>query len=214
MYGYLLSGPEGDIGPSDGHRASAAVGGVSTNLVIEASGRSVVITESQGAVDVDSEALDVRVVDSVDGDTLADVGNVGGESSTALDAVETAAGVNTQDEVWASVAVESLLDGDAAAAQGVDGESAGKLVNTTSVIVGITALSTEMAVGAAGAAGASVGACRNGESASTDAAACASLGLEAWVRCDPVAALDGSSSKGDRDGRKAGEKALDKHFDE
>lgn len=146
----LLASPEGNIRPGDAERASAAVSGVGTNLVVEASGGSIVITESQRAVDVDSEAVDVRVVDGVDGDACASLGKAGSQNSTALDAVKGAVTLNTQDEVGAGAAVEGLLDGNAVTAEGVDLEGTGELVDTGGVIVGVAVLGTQMAVGAAG----------------------------------------------------------------
>lgn len=209
----LLSGPESNVRPGDAQGTNTAVSGISTKLVVKASGGSTVITESQDAVDVDSVALDVGIVDGVDGDALADVGNVSGQSSASLDAVETATGVDSQDEVRAGVSVEGLLDGDAAAAYGVDLEGSGELVDAGGVVVGVTALSSEMAVGASGAAGAAVGVCGDSKGAAADAAAGTSLRLEAGAGRDPGAALEGSGSPGSGGSRKGGEKSLDKHIE-
>lgn len=209
----LLAGPESNIRPGDAHGANAAVSGVSTKLVIEASARSIVVTESQGAVDIDAVAVDVGVVDSVDGDALADVGNAGSQSSTALDAVQAAAGVDAQDEVGAGVSVKGLLDGDTAAAQRVDLEGSGELVDAGAVVVVVATLGAEVAVGAAGAAGASVGARGDGKGAAADAASGTGLGREARAGGNPVAALEGSGGKDGGGSRESGEDGLDEHRD-
>lgn len=209
----LLAGPESNIRPSDAHGTNAAVSGVSTKLVIEASARSIVVTESQLAVDIDAVAVDVGVVDSVDGDARADVGNASSKSSTALDAVQAAASVDGQDEVRAGVSVKGLLDGDTAASKRVDLEGTGELVDTGGVVVVIATLGAEVAVGAAGAAGASVGVRGDGKGAAADAASGTGLGREAWVGGNPVAALEGSGSKDGGGSRESGEDGLDEHLD-
>lgn len=210
----LLADPEANIRPGDGHRASAAVSGVSTNLVVEASGGSSVVTVSQRAVDVDSEALNVGVVDGVDGDACANRGSASrGNRSTALDAVERAVAVDAQDEVGAGAAVEGLLDGHLVAAKRVDLEGAGELVRARGVVVVVAVLSTQMAVGAARAAGAAVGARGDGEGAATGAASGARLQRGAGAGWIPGAALQGSGGHGHDGGRKADEDTLDKHFE-
>lgn len=102
--------------------------------------------------------MNVGVVDGVDGDARADLGKARSQNSTALDAVESAVALDTQDEVGAGAAVEGLLDGDPVAAKRVDLEGAGELVDARGVVVGVAVLGTQMAVGAARAAGAAVGA--------------------------------------------------------
>lgn len=157
--------------------------------------------------------MNIRIVNRVDGDARTNVGNARRQRGAALDAVQTTAGVDSKDEVRARVAVERLLDGDAAAAHGVDLEGAGELVDAGAVVVVVAALGAEVAVGAAGAGGAAVGARGDGEGGAADAAAGARLRLEARVHRDPVAALEGSRGEDGRGGREGGEEGLDEHLD-
>jgi hypothetical protein len=152
-------------------------------------------------------------VDGVDGDAGADLGKARSQNSTALNAVESAVALDSQDEVGAGAAVEGLLDGDPVAAEGVDLEGTGELVDTGGVIVGVAVLGSQMAIGAARAAGATVGARGNAEGAAAGAATSTSLKLETGGDLSPGAALKRSGGHGHGGSRKAGEDTLDKHFE-
>lgn len=157
--------------------------------------------------------MNIRIVNRVNRHARPDIRHARRQRRAALDAVQPAAGVDGEDKVGARVAVERLLDGDAAAAHGVDLEGAGELVDAGAVVVGVAALGAEVAIGAAGARVVAVGVRGDGEGGAADAAALAGLRLEARVHGDPVAALEGRRGEDGRGGREGGEEGLDEHRD-
>lgn len=165
------------------------------------------------AVDVDAEALQVGIVNSVDAHAAADRGDAIGNCLAPLDIVQSPTLFDTHDEIRTGVAVECLLDGNAIARHGVDFEGAAELVCARRIIVLVAALSTQMAVGASGATSAAIGALGNREGVAVDSATLALLSVEFRVVFDPVTILDRAAGKRNGGGRDGHKESLDKHYD-
>lgn len=95
-------------------------------------------------------------MNSVNGDSRADLGDAAGDGGATLDIVQVTRALDAHDEVRAVITVKRLLESDLVAAKRVDLELPAELVHSRAVVIVVAALGAEMSVGAAGATGVAI----------------------------------------------------------
>ncbi len=191
---HCLARPEGNVAPGHVSRPGATVSRVRPVLVVEATTGRVGSVDTL-AVDIHGHLASSHIMHGVQLHGSADLGDAGGDGGTASDTVQTAGLVDGHHEVRPGGAVESLLEGDAIAAQGVDLELARELMHAGAVVVRVSPLGAEVAVGTSRAAGAAVGLRREDVVVAVDVAARALLDRVAGADLVPSSATDWAGSE-------------------
>lgn len=145
--------PELHIVPRYVHSPRALVRDVRANFVIETAPWRLRVTVNFFAVNIQADAALFDVMDCVETDGFANIGNVPREELISVDAIQLAPFASPQSKVRLMAAfVDDLSDGDTCVGDGVDGKGATKLVHAGGVVVVVATLGAEVAVVAAGPA--------------------------------------------------------------